>query len=199
MASQVGGRENVGFILEDYKNYLRSQRTMNIKIGDIGGALEYLQQMQSDDPNFFYAIQVESGDLITNIFWADGQMIADYVYFGDVYFGDVVCFDTTYRKNKEGRPFALFVGVNHHKQTVIFGAALLYDETAQTFMWLFDTFSKTMHGKKPATILTDQDAAMAKALAENGLIHIIVCAFGIFIKMQSYILVMYSQVTKSEQ
>ncbi|XP_073121033.1 protein FAR1-RELATED SEQUENCE 5-like [Henckelia pumila] len=122
MVSQVGGRENVGFILEDYKNYLRSQRTMNIKKGDTGGALEYLQQMQSDDPNFFYAIQVDSGDLITNIFWEDGQMVADYEYFGDV-----LCFDTTYRKNKEGRPFALFVGVNHHKQTVIFGAALLYE------------------------------------------------------------------------
>ena len=41
------------------------------------------------------------------------------------YFGDVVCFDTTYKKNKDGRPFALFVGVNHHKQTIIFGDALL--------------------------------------------------------------------------
>ncbi|XP_073137623.1 protein FAR1-RELATED SEQUENCE 5-like [Henckelia pumila] len=75
---------------------------------------------------------------------ADGQMMADYVYFGDV-----VCFDTTYRKNKEGRPFALFVCVNHHKQTVIFGASLLYDETAETFMWLFDTFAKAMNGKTP--------------------------------------------------
>ena len=44
------------------------------------------------------------------------------------------------KKNKEGRPFALFVGVNHHKQTIIFGAALLYDETSETFMWLFDSF-----------------------------------------------------------
>ncbi|XP_073153327.1 protein FAR1-RELATED SEQUENCE 5-like [Henckelia pumila] len=34
-------------------------------------------------------------------------------------------------------------------------------------MWLFDTFSKTMHGKMPVTILTDQDAAMAKALGEK--------------------------------
>ena len=50
------------------------------------------------------------------------------------YFGDAVCFDTTYKKNKDGRPFALFVSVNHHKQTIIFGAALLYDETSETFM-----------------------------------------------------------------
>ncbi|KAK0581986.1 hypothetical protein LWI29_020141 [Acer saccharum] len=80
------------------------------------------------------------------------------------HFGDVVCFDTTCKKNKAGRPFGMFLGVNHHKQTTIFGAALLYDETAETFMWLFETFITAMSGKKPKTILTDQDAAMAKAL-----------------------------------
>lgn len=68
------------------------------------------------------------------------------------------------KKNKECRSFAMFLGVNHHKQIIIFGAALLYDETAETFAWLFDTFAKTMSGKKPKTILTDQDAAMEKAL-----------------------------------
>nr|KYP70189.1 Protein FAR1-RELATED SEQUENCE 4 [Cajanus cajan] len=124
------------------------------------GVLEYLQKMQLEDSNFFYAIQVDEDDLITNIFWADVKMMIDYSYFGDV-----VCFDTTYRKNKEGRPFAMFVGVNHHKLTIIFGAALLYDGTAKSFIWLFNTFAKAMSEKKPKTILTDQDAAMAKALA----------------------------------
>ncbi|KAG8372564.1 hypothetical protein BUALT_Bualt12G0079100 [Buddleja alternifolia] len=100
-----------------------------MKIGDTRWVLEYLQQRQLDDPNFFYAIQVDKDDLIANILWVDAQMKIDYSYFGDV-----VCFDTTYRKNKEGLPFALFVSVNHHKQTTVFGAALLYDETASTFM-----------------------------------------------------------------
>ncbi|KAG8366153.1 hypothetical protein BUALT_Bualt17G0046300 [Buddleja alternifolia] len=61
-----------------------------------GGVLEYLQQRQLDDPNFFYAIQVDEDDLIANILWVDAQMMADYAHFGDV-----VSFDTTYRKNKE--------------------------------------------------------------------------------------------------
>ncbi|KAL4318052.1 hypothetical protein GQ457_18G005870 [Hibiscus cannabinus] len=162
LARKVGGVENLGFIPEDYNNYLRTKRTKEIKVGDTGGVLEYLQNMQHDDPNFSYAIQVDLGDFIKNIFWTDGRMKLDYESFGDV-----VCFDTTYRKNKEGRPFALFVGVNHHKQSVIFGAALLYDETCNTFIWLFDSFLKSMSGKKPITILTDQDAAMAKALASQ--------------------------------
>ncbi|XP_042443240.1 protein FAR1-RELATED SEQUENCE 5-like isoform X1 [Zingiber officinale] len=162
MVKQVGGRDNLGFIPQDYNNYLRAKRTRNIRVGDTGGVLEYLQKMQFDDPNFFYAIQVDEDDLITNIFWCDAKMRADYGNFGDV-----VCFDTTYRKNNEGRPIALFVGVNHHKQSIIFGAALLYDETSLTFEWLFDTFTKAMCEKKPITILTDQDAAMAKALTSR--------------------------------
>ncbi|KAL7228462.1 hypothetical protein ACSBR2_007221 [Camellia fascicularis] len=40
-------------------------------------------------------------------------------------FGDVVTFDTTYKLNKEHRPFASFVGFNHHRETIIFGVDLL--------------------------------------------------------------------------
>nr|ABA92085.1 transposon protein, putative, unclassified [Oryza sativa Japonica Group] len=68
------------------------------------------------------------------------------------------------RKLNDGRPFGLLVGVDNHKKSVVFGAALLYDETADSFVWLFKTFLKAMSGKKPQTILTDEDAAMAKAI-----------------------------------
>ncbi|KAF1872286.1 hypothetical protein Lal_00028194 [Lupinus albus] len=87
-------------------------------------------------------------------------MMVDYSYFGDV-----VCFQMTYRENKEGHPFAMFIGVDHHKLSTIFGSTLLYDETVETFVWLFETLATTMSGKKPQTILTYQDAAMAKALS----------------------------------
>ncbi|KAF7844425.1 ent-kaurenoic acid oxidase 1-like [Senna tora] len=38
-----------------------------------------------------------------------------------------------------------FGGLNHHKGIVIFGAALLYDETVASFKWLYETFLKA-HG-----------------------------------------------------
>ncbi|XP_050374583.1 protein FAR1-RELATED SEQUENCE 5-like [Argentina anserina] len=44
--------------------------------------------------------------------------------------------------------------------------ALLYDETTSSFKWLFETFLAAMSGKHPKTILTDQSAAMAKAISE---------------------------------
>ncbi|CAN0905490.1 Protein FAR1-RELATED SEQUENCE 5 [Linum grandiflorum] len=96
-----------------------------------------------------------------NIFWADGRSIIDYKYFGDV-----ICFYTTYRTNKYGRHFAPFIGVNHLKETVIFGVALLYDKTIPSFKWLFGGFLGAMGGKQPKTILADQSAAMARAIEE---------------------------------
>ena len=68
MAKRVGGLNNLGFIPEDYNNYLRTRRTDEMKSRDTRGLLEYLQIMQSKDLNFSYAIQVDFDDLITNIF-----------------------------------------------------------------------------------------------------------------------------------
>ena len=53
-------------------------------------------------------------------------------------FGDVVVFDTTYQTNRFCFPFAPFVGVNHHKQSILFGCALIADETQEMFMCISD-------------------------------------------------------------
>lgn len=44
-------------------------------------------------------------------------------------FGDVISFYTTYQTNREYRPLASSVGWNNHRKMVIFGGALMYDET----------------------------------------------------------------------
>nr|XP_027122340.1 protein FAR1-RELATED SEQUENCE 5-like [Coffea arabica] len=92
--------------------------------------------------------------------YGEARMLIDYNFFGDV-----VTFDTTYKTNKEYRPLGVFVGFNQHRQIVIFGAALMYDETIDSFKWVFGTFLEAMCGKHPNTILTDQDHAMAAALS----------------------------------
>ncbi|XP_059629620.1 protein FAR-RED ELONGATED HYPOCOTYL 3-like [Cornus florida] len=121
---------------------------------------------------------LDSDEMITNIFWADSRMIIDYGHFGDI-----VTFDTTYKLVQSNRPFAAFLGLNHHRKTAVFGLALMYDETANSFARLFDSFLNAMSvmtydkiaysltclfdiflnvtlGKAPQTILTDQDGAM---------------------------------------
>ncbi|XP_065628392.1 protein FAR1-RELATED SEQUENCE 5-like [Quercus suber] len=158
---QAGGRENLGFMDVDYKNHVHNERRMALRKEDGPVMMEFFHKMQLADPSYFYSIQVDDDGQIMNIFLADARSIIDYGNFGDV-----ICFDTTYRTNRYERPFAPFVGVNHHKQSIIFGAALLYDETIESFKWLFETFLTAMLGKQPKTILTDQSATMAKAITE---------------------------------
>ena len=86
-------------------------------------------------------------------------------------FGDALSFDTTFQTNKFEMPFAPLLGTNHHKQTILFGVALLFDETADSFIWLFNTFLTAMSGKRPVTIFTDQCAAIGKAIEKGFSIH----------------------------
>lgn len=55
-------------------------------------------------------------------------MIRDYKIYGDT-----VSFDTTYRTNKEYLSLALLVGLNNHREMIIFGATLLYEESTESF------------------------------------------------------------------
>ena len=89
------------------------------------------------------------------------RMIIDYANFGDV-----VTFDITYGTNKELRPLRVFIGFNHHRGLTVFRVALLYDETAESFKWLFESFLVAHACKRLKSIFTDQDPAMTKALSE---------------------------------
>lgn len=70
--------------------------TSKIKEGEIKKIEHHLQIKHSKNPSFFYALQLDADDQITNIFWADTKMKVDY---GD--FGDVVCFDSSYKYYKD--------------------------------------------------------------------------------------------------
>ena len=64
--------------------------------------------------------------------------------------------------------FGVFVGFNQFRETVVFGVVLRYDETYESFKWLFETFLKALNGKQLKTIytITHQDSAMGKAVNE---------------------------------
>jgi zinc finger SWIM domain-containing protein 3 len=72
---------------------------------------------------FYFQMDLDGESRLRNVFWADARSRACYEDFGDV-----VTFDTMYLTNKYGMRFALFVGVNHHGQSILFRARLLSDE-----------------------------------------------------------------------
>lgn len=147
------------FDSQDCYNYVKKIRTKLIEDGDAQGLLKYCQRAKQRDPQFFYSITVDESGRMENFFWVDSRSRIAYEQFGDV-----ITFDTTYRTNKYEMPFAPFVGLNHHMQSTLFGCALLQNESEESFVWVFTTFLEAMNGKKPISIITDQDMRMGNAL-----------------------------------
>ena len=159
MAKQSGGHQNVGCLEKDIRNHIDKERRLTLEEGDAKAMLEYFMHMQEENPNFFYAMDLDGEQRLRNVFWIDAKSREDYKIFGDV-----VSFDTTYITNKYKMPFAPFIGVNNHFQSTLLGCALLADETTSTFVWLMKTWVRAMGGKTPIAILTDQDRAMKAAI-----------------------------------
>ena len=130
-----------------------------MEVGDGQSIINHFKEKQSEDPIFFYLVQVDQDNRVAKFFWRDGRSKLDYGSFGHV-----VIFDTTYRTNKYNLICAPFVGINDHWNNVLFGCAFLSYETTQSFIWLFETFLTAMGGRQPKSIFTDQDQAMANAI-----------------------------------
>ena len=58
--------------------------------------MRYFQKQAAENPFFYCAVQLDIDEMITNIFWADYQMITDYGYFGDVLFDTTFLTDEKY-------------------------------------------------------------------------------------------------------
>ncbi|KAG9439113.1 hypothetical protein H6P81_019278 [Aristolochia fimbriata] len=141
-------------------NILRGTRINNVR-RECMAVVKYFQDKQISDPGFFFKIEVDESNQTRSVFWADSRSRSAYLEFGDL-----VVFDVTYKTDKFSMPFAPLTGVNHHRQSTLFGCALLADETEATFTWLFETWLKCMWGKHPISIITDQDMAMGKAIGK---------------------------------
>ncbi|KAK0585868.1 hypothetical protein LWI29_035312 [Acer saccharum] len=148
----------MGFSVENSVNYIGRGRLSSFGI-DARALLGFFKVMQTNDPAFYYAIQVDEDDRLSSVFWVETRSRIAYNCFSDV-----VVFDTTYQVNQYKMPFAPFTGVNHHKQSVLFGCALLADETESTFFWLFTSWLEAMSGQQPGLIITDYDSAITRAV-----------------------------------
>ena len=141
LAKEVGGANNLGFLRQDCHNFLRTVGKEIIEAGDGQSIINHFKKRQSEDPMFFYSMQVDQDNRMSNFFWRDGRSKLDYDSFGDV------IFDTTYRTNKYNLICAPFVGINHHWNNILFGCAFLINESIESFIWLFETFFIAMGGK----------------------------------------------------
>lgn len=119
----------------------------------------YFKRRTNEQCMFYWDVEVDQEGRMTNFFWRDGKSRVDYDSFGDV-----VIFDTSYLTNKYNMICAPFIGLNNHRQNVMFGCAFLLDESLTSYEWLFKSFLESVGGRPPETIFTDQNEFISKAI-----------------------------------
>lgn len=155
-----GGLDMMGSAEINNEELLRSNRENKIGSNWYSLLFDYFQTRQAEDTGFFYSVEVDCGNCLS-VFWADGRC-----RYSCSQFGDAIVLDTSYRKGNYVVPFATFIGVNHHKQPVLLGCALIADESKGSFTWLFRTWLRAMSGSHPKLIIADQDLSIQQAVAE---------------------------------
>ncbi|XP_021740854.1 protein FAR1-RELATED SEQUENCE 5-like [Chenopodium quinoa] len=156
---QASGEANLSFLCRDAYGALSQHNKMMFDGCDAKRLLSYFKERKSSEYDFFYDFDVDEKGHLQSFFFRDNRMKVDYDAFGDL-----LVHDTTYRTNKYGMICGPFVGMNHHNNNVMFGIGFLINEKWESFEWLFNTFLKSMGGKHPVTIMTDQAQAMAKTI-----------------------------------
>ncbi|RYR28462.1 hypothetical protein Ahy_B01g052598 isoform A [Arachis hypogaea] len=123
-----GGYRNLHFIKKDVYNYIDDVRRSRIVQGDAAAAISYLKGKTEVDPLAIVMYTYCPKNHLGHLFWSDGATQYDYDCFGDV-----LAFDSTYRKNLYNRPLVIFSDTYHHRQTIIFGFGLLEDEKIPSY------------------------------------------------------------------
>ncbi|OQU85089.1 hypothetical protein SORBI_3004G169966 [Sorghum bicolor] len=108
------------FMKEMIKYLRQSNITRDQMDDDIRKTMEIFRDMHEKDPDFQFSVELDKRSRIRTLLWCSGKSRDQYACFGDV-----VTFDTTYCTNIYKMPFGLFVGVNNHFQTTIFGGVLM--------------------------------------------------------------------------
>ncbi|KAL4373445.1 hypothetical protein AHAS_Ahas05G0082500 [Arachis hypogaea] len=110
MAGVAKGYSLLGFLKKDAYNYANKVRRAKLVDGDANTTLVYLEGKAGSDLMSVARYSMTANERLRNLIWADGASQLDYYYFGDV-----LAFDSTYRKNKYKRTVVIFSGVNNNK------------------------------------------------------------------------------------
>ncbi|KAL5834678.1 hypothetical protein ACOSQ4_014175 [Xanthoceras sorbifolium] len=153
---------------KDLQNRIDAKCRTMLTDSDADVIIGYMTAKSETDTEFFYKYDVNEDGALGNLFWVDYMSYNDYRNFSHV-----LCFDSTYKTNAYRRPLVIFVGVNHHNKTIVFGFRLSVNETVETYSWILKTFLLAMHENYPILVVTNGDKAMRKAIKPemSGSIH----------------------------
>ncbi|KAM0856302.1 hypothetical protein ACQ4PT_049219 [Festuca glaucescens] len=161
MSEFYGSELLVPYTTKAITNYCATLTREETKDGDLAKVVSYFVELKEEkDPDFYFRLKLDNEDRVENIFWVDGAARKAYAEA----YHDCVSFDATYLTNKYSMPFAPFIGINKHGQSIMLGCGFVKQELATSYDWLFESFLIAMNGLAPDNIITDQDGAMAVSI-----------------------------------
>ncbi|XP_054780015.1 protein FAR1-RELATED SEQUENCE 6-like [Prosopis cineraria] len=134
---------------------------LKLNKGDAEAILNFFSHLQLTDPHFFYVLDINEKGCLRNLFWANARSRVAYKYFGDVVAIDTTCLTSEYEV-----PLVLFLGLNHHKQSILLGCGLIAGETIESYTWLSRAWLTCILGRPPQVIVTDQSGIMQTVVAD---------------------------------
>ncbi|KAM0036691.1 putative MULE transposase domain, FHY3/FAR1 family [Helianthus debilis subsp. tardiflorus] len=158
MWTLYGGFDKVGAAKTDFK-YFKQDLNKYISEFDADMMIKRLLRKKEYMPNFSMEYIITK-DGLRALFWADEDAKRNFSVFG------AVSFNATYRRNKYKMMFVPFTGIDDHNRNVTLGAAIIGNETAETYSWLLKVFREAF-GRAPSVIVTDQDPAMKNAIEDT--------------------------------
>lgn len=160
MVVRAGGHESISLDGKESMSFMDGGR-LKLGQGDNEAIHQFFARMQAKNPNFFYLMDLDIEGHLRNVLWADARARAAYQYFGDV-----ISFDTSYLKYKFDIPLVLFVGTNHHGQSILLGCGLVSEQIVENYTWLLKTWLTCMLGSAPIAVITDESKVIKDALSE---------------------------------
>ncbi|BBN67831.1 hypothetical protein Prudu_200S000400 [Prunus dulcis] len=148
---QSGGMDKIGFIKKDIYN-LECSVNGKLRNHDVELVTQYFMAEQKKNEAFYFKIEGDGHDRCNfqtgvRVLWR--------------------CCCIRYHIQHESIRLDICtnVGVNNHGQTIVLACAFLSKEMTEWIIWMFEEFKKAMPGGEPKTIITDQDAAMTRAIS----------------------------------
>ncbi|GAB4851924.1 Putative protein FAR1-RELATED SEQUENCE 10 [Ancistrocladus abbreviatus] len=165
------GPGQLPFIEKDIRNFVRTcKKTVQEndavitekRENDTLELLDSCKTMAERDVGFVFDFKTDERGKVENIAWSYGYSVRAYAWFGDV-----LTFDTTYQSITYGMLLGVWFGIDNHGKAILFGCALLQDETCRSVAWAIQTFIRFMRGRHPQTIITDIDSGLRDAISSS--------------------------------
>ncbi|XP_074298641.1 protein FAR-RED ELONGATED HYPOCOTYL 3-like [Silene latifolia] len=161
LSNHAEGPAIMGFEYGDAAVAVKKAKNKKFDSTDYHTLIEILKQRAASEEDFYYDFELDEDNSLVSVYIRDTIMRKDYEAFYEVLEND-----GTYCTNKYDMICAPFVGVNNHTRICMFGIGFMLNESIESFEWLYTTFLTSMGGIQPKTIMTEQSAAMKRAIAK---------------------------------